>query len=301
MRICFLIVIGLLCVCGKSKVDDCLLAAHQHQMSFIGCVLCNPGAKRKLPVVRSFVAENSTRPTSHLVVDNVFSTIYATKTWSEAGGGSGVGSDASYAVVVGHIIRLVMYKFGLSSLVDAPCGAVSLSWTKNAITSIHQDLPCFRYHGVDVVSSVIEQNKKHLEELSSWVAFSVIDISARLSTLPSNYDLILSRDALQHLSYQNIAGALSTYCRSESSYILVGSYLDSTVTDNKNIQSGGCFSINLLLPPFNFSNPLEVFAERGKLGVLPFITTITPPQMINKSQELKVWMRTQPSTSCFTL
>ena len=40
------------------------------------------------------------------------------------------------------------------------------------------------------------------------------------------YELILSRDALQHLPYKSIAGAVNTYCSSTATFLLVGSYLD---------------------------------------------------------------------------
>lgn len=56
---------------------------------------------------------------------------------------------------------------------------------------------------------------------------------------------------------------MAKYCRSDASYIAVGSYLEDG--DNKNIEAGGCFNINILMPPFSFPPPIETLTERGKV------------------------------------
>jgi hypothetical protein len=56
---------------------------------------------------------------------------------------------------------------------------------------------------------------------------------------------------------------LAKYCRSDARYLLVGSYLDQG--NNKNIESGGCFNINLLEAPFSFPKPIEEYAEKSKI------------------------------------
>jgi hypothetical protein len=201
-----------------------------------------------------------------------FDMIYEEEVWGKEGGGSGLGSDPNFAVAAPHVLRLVMYKYGLSSILDAPCGAVHNSWAKYMIASMYNDMRCFRYHGTDVVSHVVEQNAKELSTAMPFATFSTTDLSSPSATLRPGYDLILSRDALQHLSYAHIAGALATYCRSDARYLLVGSYLQSTAAENKDIQTGGCFAINLLVEPFNFPKPLESFQETpGPIltGVLP--------------------------------
>lgn len=59
--------------------------------------------------------------------------------------------------------------------------------------------------GVDVVSSVVEKNKNAFLD-SPWIKFSVQDLASWTQDLPEGYDMIFSRDALQHLSYNSIAG-----------------------------------------------------------------------------------------------
>ena len=67
------------------------------------------------------------------------------------------------------------------------------------------ELMCNHDTGVDVVSSVIDKNKVKFNDLE-WMKFSSQDLSSWTENLPNGYDLILSRDALQHLSYSSIAG-----------------------------------------------------------------------------------------------
>lgn len=203
-------------------------------------------------------AKNST------VNTEAFTHIYDSNVWGKEGGGSGGGSDADYARVAGYVLELILLKHGLVSLLDAPCGGVSDSWTKRALADVKKTIPCFRYHGTDVVHSVIDRNKAVFAGVD-WVSFSQQDLSAWNLNLISGYDAILSRDALQHLSYSSIAGVIGKYCRSDAQYLIVGSYLEHG--DNRNIESGGCFNINLLQEPFSFPQPLEAYAEKGKFSV----------------------------------
>ena len=234
----------------------------------IGCWVCS--LKDDASVIKIERKENdeiskiirSSKTKNNSINLNAFTNIYDNQVWGSYGGGSGAGSDSSYAKTTSYILQLVILKYSLKSLLDAPCGGVSDSWTKFAIHEIKKTLPCFRYHGTDVVKSVIDMNIKTFSG-SPWIQFSQQDLSSWNLDLPSNYDIILSRDALQHLSYLSIAGALAKYCRSDARYLLVGSYLDEG--NNKNIESGGCFNINLLETPFSFPKPIEEYAEKSKI------------------------------------
>lgn len=207
--------------------------------------------------MRTLKINNTTKvavPDNKLAFDN----IYAKKVWGDAGGGSGVGSDIIKAATTGYILELVLIKYALTSLLDSPCGGVTHSWMRVAITRIRSHIPCFHYHGVDVVDTVIQRNKQCFKN-HHWAEFTTLDLSSPTISLPTNYGLILSRDALQHLPYASIAGALSTYCNAKAQYLLVGTYLDHN--DNRNIKSGEYFSINLLHPPFSFPQPFEIYNE----------------------------------------
>ena len=317
--------------------DDCqrMLAAGQKSpyASLQICMLC---ARNELPEPSKTWVE----PRGGVLFGGenkaAFDKIYRDGTWSAAGGGSGHGSDPSIAHGAGLVIQLVVYKYGVTSLLDAPCGAAADSWMKLLANKLHQDVPCFRYHGVDVVEDVIRRNAANFTEPPGqlWARFSAQDLSgepithgpagtrantnananafaipitnattaAATSTnastaasvpssappkhpsshlrkttrtttkLPTGYELLLSRDALQHLNYRGIAGALATYCAASATYLLVGSYLDRDDTNKDLVTAGGCFSINLLAPPFSFPSPIESFAESGR----PFLVDSGP-------------------------
>jgi hypothetical protein len=105
----------------------------------------------------------------------------------------------------------VLLKYSVDSLLDAPCGGVHSSWTGILLPKIKKEIPCFRYHGVDIVASVIRNNTKTFQApiFRDWVKFSEVDLSSADSTLPTGYDMIFSRDAMQHLSLQSVGAALT--------------------------------------------------------------------------------------------
>jgi hypothetical protein len=274
-----LITVWLLSCCNGNKaqqrnkiVDECremLFSRAQANSSLgtgslLGCMICagrttdfgpkspSMGSGAQTVVVKANASENAL----------AFSHIYKDSIWTTDGGGSGTGSDPEFAMGAVHVLQLVIHKHGISSLLDAPCGAVSNSWMRIALDQILADIPCFKYHGVDVVPNVVKKNAEVFSDRQSSIRFSAIDLSGR-TPLPSGYEMILSRDALQHLPYRSIAGAFSTYCASTSTYLLVGSYLDATDKNKDILTPGGCFDINLLAAPFSFPKPLQAIPEKG--------------------------------------
>lgn len=265
--------------------NSCYDKDKRHTQHFLGCVICNNRdryAPRNLQdMTNESIQHSNTLSNTHLFPKNnsvIFSSIYSSKIWSDAGGGSGEGSDSNFAAVAGYVLQLVTLKYQVVKLLDAPCGAASSSWTQRALISIKDLIPCFQYHGVDVVEAVIRNNTRVFSSmnLSSWTTFSELDLSSPEASLPYGFDMILSRDALQHLSMKHIAGAMRTYCSSDAKFLLVGSYLDE-LDDNRDIASGGCFKINLRLPPFSFPAPLESFQESVRRK-----TTIGSPNLPTK-------------------
>jgi hypothetical protein len=150
----------------------------------------------------------------------------------------------------------VIRKYNIISLLDAPCG--SMAWMPYLIENITHDIPIFRYHGVDVVESIINSSKAKYSNKTNW-KLEVLDITSQ--ELPDGYDLIFSRDALQHLSLVKVIDSLKLISRTQGSrYLLVGSYLKTG--QNKNIEIGDYFPIDLTKPPFNLNKYLEIFDEK---------------------------------------
>jgi len=229
-------------------------ACNESSPSYGACInnLCSRGQRVKR--LRGGLEANHQNST----VSEAFDSIYSKQTWGNVGGGSGDGSKDACGVTAREVLRQIMFKYHSTSILDAPCGGVHSSWMRTTILRIRAEIPCFQYYGVDVVDAVIAKNKAAFAQ-EDWAQFQLSDISSAKTRLPLGFDLILSRDALQHLSYPAIAGVLRAYCATNTRYLLVGSYLGSD--SNRLINVGETFAINVLLPPFNFPQPIEVFSE----------------------------------------
>jgi hypothetical protein len=130
-------------------------------------------------------------------VQSTFEDIYSLKLWGGDGDGSGSGSRISVTGATRLIVELVVLKYGLTSITDAPCGA--MRWMPLALRRISATVPCLRYTGVDVVRDVIAgADVKVAGALPPGQAsFLVWDIAAAPLPLSAAHELVLCRDALQ--------------------------------------------------------------------------------------------------------
>lgn len=122
----------------------------------------------------------------HSSTAQVFDQIYARGTWGKgpsSGDGSGLGSSVLYARGAKRIVMAVLQAHNLSSMIDAPCGA--LVWQAPMISEILTKAPNFSYFGVDVASSVIRRNKEKYAGLRPHVRFASADLAT--TPLPSGY------------------------------------------------------------------------------------------------------------------
>ena len=161
------------------------------------------------------------------------------------------------------IVELLVTRYNINGMLDAPCGA--MLWMPYAIERVREYNPNFKYCGVDVVPTVIESNAQRFKKLKHY-RFEVVDVAAQ--EMPEGYDLIWSRDALQHLSYDLIVPALDNFAHSGAKYLAVGSY---KVGDNRNIETGAYFAIDLRQSPFNLDSPMDIMDEETSDGKLVLI------------------------------
>ena len=116
--------------------------------------------------------------------------------------------------------------------------------------------------GVDIVPSVIAANK---ESFKGEPRMSFLELDFSQQPLPAvagaGASAIFSRDALQHLPFALIVGALETFAASSATYLIVGSYTQMPPGSNRQIGVGDYFPINLLDAPFSLPPPLETVAE----------------------------------------
>lgn len=192
-----------------------------------------------------------------------FTHIYDHNKWLDSESVSGVGSTRDTTQNIRSKIPLLLEKYSVASMLDAPCG--DYNWFQIV------DRGDVRYIGGDIVNALVESNvDKYEDETTSFVQ---LDITA--DALP-DVDLWLCRDCLIHLSFDLIDHALANFERSSVRYLLVSNYPE--VTENYDIPTGHVRMLNMNLPPFDFPAPLK---------------TIADPAPDFPSKELALWDRAQ--------
>lgn len=180
------------------------------------------------------------------VTQDIFTEINESNKWGGKESVSGPGSDFDQTQQIIQEIPLLLRELGVISFLDLPCG--DHYWLKE------MDLSGISYIGGDIVPSLIEANKKRYEHNAKQ--FAVIDITK--DTLPRT-ELILVRDCLVHLSFDEINSAMYNLKRSGISYILTTTFPKSR--RNYDITTGNWRPLNLIKPPFNFPQPMRTIVE----------------------------------------
>lgn len=188
--------------------------------------------------------------------ERVFSQIYEKKMWGYQGGGSGGGSSMEYTKRTRALVEMLVYKYNLDLWVDAPCGA--MTWMPSVLERIHEGRPSFRYLGVDVVPDLIKNNTERIKQ--HYISFRQHDFSSGpIKNLPAHTkSAIFCRDALQHLSYDNIISALESFAQTSVDYLIIGSYYKhGTLQD---VLTGGYFAFDIS-KIVDFPEPIDVISE----------------------------------------
>src|SRR3989338_7170924 len=118
---------------------------------------------------------------------NIFEKIYNKNKWRF---GSGEGSLEGYTKRYRIFLENFLSEHKIKSVLDFGCGDWQfykyINWGK------------VRYHGVDVVKSVIDNNQKNYQ--TETIKFSFIDENFELEAA----DLFIAKDVFQHWSNQKI-------------------------------------------------------------------------------------------------
>lgn len=206
-------------------------------------------------------------------VESAFDRIYNRSLWGAAGSKSGDGSNWKNTRGVTNILLQVIASYGIRRMIDAPCGA--MAWQLPLLEQLATTVPKFEYFGMDIVRSVVEANRDLSASNLKAVAYTGLQVrfsQANLveDSLPSGYDLILSRDALQHNLLEDVWSMLYNYGRSDARWLLIGSYPNGSracgtpvhaTTPNRQIRAtGGYFCIDVKQPPFSL-RPHTIFPE----------------------------------------
>lgn len=169
-----------------------------------------------------------------------FSEIYKNNLWSSSESRSGQGSEISYTESLRKWLISIIQTLKVKDFVDAPCG--DFNWMKHVTPNVD-----INYIGLDIVDSLISNNKS--EYGSSKLDFRVANICK--DTLPA-CDMIMVRDCLFHLSYDDINNFLHNLAITDYKYLLTTTHKVEADFQNSNIITGDFRIIDLFREPFNF-------------------------------------------------
>lgn len=181
-----------------------------------------------------------------------FERIERTNLWGAAGSVSGLGSEDIATAAIREALPLLVRRLGVRSLLDAPCG--DAGW----IGRVKLDAD---YTGVDIVPSLVAANNRRVADGELAGRFLVADITR--DALP-RADLILCRDCLVHLSFQNIARVTARFRESGAQYLLVTTFPEWQ--DNCDCEDGDWRALNMTKAPFAWPAPRALIDERCEEG-----------------------------------
>ena len=180
-----------------------------------------------------------------------FTIIYDKNAWGSKESVSGSGSTLEKTESIRKLLPVLINDFSIKSILDVPCG--DFNWMQKV------NLYGLRYVGGDIVEALILRLQRDFN--ADNITFHLLDITK--DPFPKS-DLVLNRDCLFHLSYQDILAVLDNFLFSGSSYFLTTSHDNDSLFLNANIQSGDFRLIDLFASPFNF--PRSFFFEIPEPG-----------------------------------
>ncbi len=182
---------------------------------------------------------------SRVSLTDRFTQMHQSNAWgndeSVSGWGSTFEATNGFRDELSRLLRILKTK----SVLDIPCG--DFNWMK------HVQLDDIRYIGADIVQALVIANQRYVTPSRTFVQ---LDITS--DKLPKS-DVIICRDCLVHLSFENIRRALANIKSSKSKYILLTSF--PNIKRNLDIEDGRWRPLNFQIEPFNFQKPIATVVE----------------------------------------
>lgn len=180
-----------------------------------------------------------------------FQAIYTKNTWACVESRSGEGSSLEATKRTREALMDFVDRHKIRVILDVPCG--DFNWMQKVSF-------LGRYIGGDIVRELIYENEKKYANDNR--VFRLIDLTC--DPLPS-CDLILSRDCLNHLSFEDIQKALKNIRKCNAQFVAATNF--PFVKKNHNQESGFTYrALNLSLPPFCLPEPFADYDEEHDAG-----------------------------------
>ncbi len=153
---------------------------------------------------------------------------------------SGPHATVVQTVLIRGVISKVLQQFKIETMLDAACG--DMTW----MPLLLDQHPRLQYTGVDVVRALVQRHQTDYPQHRFYHA----DLTEHV---PQRYDLIHSRETLNHLKTTNVLTVLENFKRSGSRYLLMNNA--PAVKRNRDIigQNGMYRGINWMLKPYSLT------------------------------------------------
>ena len=182
-----------------------------------------------------------------------FTKIYKSNHWNSLESRSGEGSTLENTQDIRDKLPKILKKYQINILLDVPCG--DFNWMRFVIDGLS-----IEYIGGDIVRDLINTNNQKYRDKN--INFIHLDLTE--GPLPTA-DLMLCRDCLFHLSYEDIKSTLEVFLSSPVNYLLTTSNATPTGPRliNSNIVTGDMRKLDLFASPFDLSlsDVLEIFED----------------------------------------
>ena len=180
-----------------------------------------------------------------------FTWIYKNNYWSSSESRSGTGSTLKYTENLRKEFPNLLQTYSIKKVFDTPCG--DFNWMRHL-------LPCvdIEYIGGDIVKPLIDDlNRDHKSDNISFIHFDLI------KQIPPQVDLMICRDCLFHLSYEDTRAVLENFIKSKTTYLLTTTHKNvDNAFGNKDILTGDFRCMDLFAPPYCFpNNPLYAIED----------------------------------------
>jgi glycosyltransferase involved in cell wall biosynthesis len=166
-----------------------------------------------------------------------FDNIYQNNGFAGTESRSGEGSSLFQTRIIREEIPKLLQELGIKNLLDVPCG--DWNWMR------HVDITNINYIGGDIVKAIIDKNNQLYGKENC--KFEYVNIIT--GSLPKS-DIILCRDCLVHLNFQDGLAAIEQFKKSGAKWLLTTTFTDRDI--NTDLYEGHIWRpLNLEKPPYN--------------------------------------------------
>lgn len=173
-------------------------------------------------------------------IEDKFTEIYHKNYWGNFESVSGKGSTLEATNNLRRQLPEIFEKFSIKTIFDAPCG--DFNWMKEVLK---KNRIC--YIGGDIVQPLIESHNSNFQD--PHTKFLHVDLTK--DDFPAS-DLMICRDCLFHLTYDQTKLVLQNFITSKIPYLLTTTHTQRGEFFNKDIETGSFRRIDLFSAPYHF-------------------------------------------------